>query len=287
MCRMLKGTFELSDKEFMVIKDLVYNTIGVNLTTAKKALVISRLSTRLRELNLNSFTSYIKFIEENPRELEKLFNLITTNVTNFFRETHHFDFLVQEYFPVLETAVRNRLMPKKIRIWSAGCSTGEEPYTLGMVMDRYFSEKRGWSMKILASDINTEALDKAQKGIYSMKEIEGIPYDFLKQYFVLGTGPNQGVFKVKEVIQKMITFRRLNLLSCRGFPVSEPLNLIFCRNVFIYFNKETQNRVLDKFYDLLVPEGYLFLGHSESIDFRGEQADRWRLIKHTIYQRIP
>jgi chemotaxis protein methyltransferase CheR len=235
---------------------------------------------------LNNFRTYLKFLETNPEELPMMFNHITTNVTKFFREQHHFDFLNNEYLPLI---VSKQVQPagKKIRVWSAGCSTGQEPYTLSMTLHRFFQQKKGWDLKITASDINTDVLKKASEGTYGRHEVEDIPYDYLQKYFQLGTGQNKGLFRVKKSIREMVDFRQVNLASPVKYPVSEPLDIIFCRNVFIYFDKETRNKILYRFYRCLKPGGVLFLGHSESINALNGEAGSWRLIRHTVYDRLP
>ncbi len=280
-----KFALQLSDGEFRRIQDLVYDSIGVSLTEAKRALVVSRLSRRLREIDINSFSEYLDYLERNPKELEEIMNRITTGVTRFFREKHHFQYLKQEYLPYLEGRVKEKGIKPCIRAWSAGCSTGEEPYTLAMVLDNFFGSKNNWRLKMLASDINTEVLNKARQGIYSRQEIEGIPYSLLTRYFQLGTGQNEGKLKVKDGLRRMITFRKINLSRPNKYPLADPLHIIFCRNVFIYFNRETQNMILNAFHRHLIPNGLLFLGHSESID-ADTAAGKWRLIKHTIYRRL-
>ena len=145
--------------------------------------------------------------------------------------------------------------------------------------------KKGWSLSILATDINTEALRKAREGSYTSHDVKDIPYDWLKKYFKLGTGPNQGLFKVKENLKRMIEFRQLNLTSREKFPIREPLDFIFCRNVFIYFDRETRAGVLRRFHEHLQPNGHLFLGHSESINPADEQNARWQSVKHTVYKK--
>ena len=280
----MEGRKKISDKNFKAIQDLVYDNIGVNLTEKKRALVISRLSKRLRELGLNDFGSYIDYLKENEAELEVMFNLITTNVTRFFREQHHFDYLKEKYFPcVLKEAKKNN-RPKKLRIWSSACSTGEEPYSLAILAHNFFEDK-DWEIEILASDINTEVLKIAQKGIYIKEKVKKIPYELLKKYFRLGTGDNQGLFKVKKKLQKLIKFRQLNLTAKKPYPIEKPLDIIFCRNVFIYFNKQTQNYILDKFYNNLIDSGLLFMGHSEKIDIINRQQKKWKMLEPTIYQR--
>ncbi len=274
----------LGAEEFAEIRRIVYESIGVNLTEAKKALVVSRLSRRLQELGLLSFAEYLRYLANTPREVENFFNCITTNVTNFFREEHHFTFLQNVFLPAVESRAEQK--GRRILAWSAGCSTGEEPYTLAMVLEAYFKNKRGWSIKILASDINTEALEKARRGIYTAQEIRDVPYDLLKSHFKLGSGPHKGLFKVKENLQKMIEFRQVNLTSQDGYGLREPLDFIFCRNVFIYFNRQTRADVLRRFHQHLQPDGHLFLGHSESINPADEHNGRWKSVRHTIYKKL-
>ncbi|MCK8824817.1 CheR family methyltransferase [Fuchsiella alkaliacetigena] len=277
----------LSEAEFERIRRLVYDSIGVNLTDSKKPLIISRLSKRLRKLNLSTFDEYIDFLEKDSAELETMFNLITTNVTKFFREDHHFEYLKHSFLPKLEAEAQRSARKKSLRAWSAGCSTGEEPYSLAIVLKDYFAEQEDWQISILASDINTEVLREAQEGVYIQKKVEDIPYELLTKYFKLGTGPNQGLFKVKKSLRSLISFKQINLTSPEPYPIGEELDIIFCRNVFIYFNLQTQKRVLKRFYEHLAPGGLLMLGHSEKIDLMDEEAGDWRLVEATIYQRLP
>lgn len=273
----------LSDQDFKKIKEIVFKNIGINLTDKKKALVKSRLSRRLRELNLSSFKEYIKYLRETPTEMEEFANRITTNVTHFFREQNHFDYLENIYLPEL---VKNK-KKRRIRAWSAGCSTGEEAYTIALVLKEFFStESDSWKIEILASDINTEVLEIAARGIFAKKSVSNISYRLLTKYFLLGTGPNRGKFKVRPEIRDLITFRKINLNSEQAYPIAEPLDFIFCRNVFIYFNKNIQASILRRFYYCLLPDSRLFMGHSEKIDPAYSQGDRWKLCAPTIYRRL-
>lgn len=283
----LGNVIELSVNDFHVVRRIVYEKIGINLTEAKKALVVSRLSKRLRELNLNTFSQYYHYLQESPGETEIMFNYLTTNVTRFFREQHHFESLYLECLPRWESEAGKDPLKKKIRAWSAGCSTGEEPYTLAMVLHDYFRNKREWTINILASDINTEVLGKARSGVYSHKEIEGIPYNYLKKYFKLGTGSNKGRFKVKKILRDLVDFQRINLASAEKYPSAKSMDMIFCRNVFIYFDRETRSHILERFHRGLRPGGLLFLGHSETVNTLGGQNGQWRMLRHTIYQRVP
>lgn len=268
----------LTNDEFQQLRQFVFSTIGVNLTEAKRSLVVSRLSKRLRELDLSSFTKYIQLAKSSNSEREVLYNLITTNVTKFFREEHHFDFLVQQVIPNFIESKQ-----KLLRVWSSACSSGEEPYSIAITLDKAMQKHKNLDFKILASDINTEMLQKAKTGIYRRDETEGVTYSDLKKYFALGQGKNEGLFKVKEPLQKKIAFQRVNLVGQQEYPIKEKVHVIFCRNVFIYFNKETQISILDRFYEQLHPKGILMLGHSESIP---SSLGKWRLIQKTIYEKI-
>jgi len=277
------GLAQLSDQEFRVLQTFLEELIGVKLTDAKRALVISRLSKRIRELKLPNYQSYMDLVQRDAAELQVLFNRITTNVTQFFREYHHFEYLEQTLLPkIMANPAHNS--KKKLRIWSAACSTGEEPYSLAIFLQEFFKKHPGWNVQILASDVNTDALAKAKAGIYDKKEISGIPYNLLKAYFKLGVNENAGKFKVKESLQKMITFRQINLVTNGVYPITDPLHVIFCRNVFIYFDKDTQRDIINRFANHLHQDGVLMIGHSESINSLNS-ANNWKLIGQTIYQR--
>lgn len=269
---------QISNQEFKKIQELVYENIGVNLTAKKKALVVSRLSKRIRDLNFHNFSEYINFVQENPEECEKFLNSITTNVTKFYREKNHFAYLKNVFLPqILKN--KNR---KNIFCWSAACSTGEEPYTLAIVLHEFFQNKN-WKIKILASDINTDVLQRASRGIYKKEKVKNISYDLLTRHFQLGTGPNKGLFKIKKYLRKMVTFKKINLKNKEQYPEKKP-DFIFCRNVFIYFNQQTTNSILNNFYQKLPVYGRLFLGHSEKIK-TNEHNNRWQLCQPTIYKK--
>ncbi|MFW5988066.1 MAG: CheR family methyltransferase [bacterium] len=274
------GIKKLTDNEFKKIRKLVYENIGVNLTEKKRALIISRLSRRLRKLNLYTFNEYIKYLNNNSEEIETFFNLITTNVTHFFREENHFNYLRDIYLPELKQQEN-----KIIRVWSAGCSTGEEPYTLALVLYEYFKEKNH-QINILASDINTDVLNRAAIGIYKKEAVENISYEMLTTHFKLGIGKNKGLFKIKDHIKKLVTFKKINLTTVKKFPIKKKLDIIFCRNVFIYFNQKTQRQVLNKFHDYLKANGRLFMGHSERINPEKCGNKCWQMCKPTIYRPI-
>lgn len=272
----MNNTIDLSQVTFKKIQKLIYKEIGVNLKASKKTMVKSRLLKRLRVLNLNSFEEYLDFLNKNSDELVILYNFLTTNVTHFFREDHHFQYMREKVLPELLKKDK-----KVIRVWSAGCSSGEEVYTLGIVLKEFFPNN--WTIKILGTDINTEVLKIAKTGIYSDKSVKKIPYKLLRKYFLLGEGKNEGFFKVKKSLTGLVTFGRLNL-NHQTYPIKNKMDIIFCRNVFIYFDKATQNSILRKFYNQLPRRGYLFLGHSESINLNICQ-DPWRSVFKTTYQK--
>ncbi|MGM0470831.1 MAG: CheR family methyltransferase [Bacillota bacterium] len=268
---------QLSEKMFQKISQLVYQEIGVNLPAKKKAMVNSRLSKRIRKLDISNFEDYYQYLTDNKSELVELFNALTTNVTHFFREKHHLEFLETEVFPEIKQSNN-----KKIRGWSAGCSSGEEPYSLAIKSAENFN-LNNWDIKILATDINTEVLKLASQGIYRQQRVDKVPHRLLKKYFLLGEGDNQGLFKVKKELRDLIYFKRSNLNQA-NYPIKSQLDFIFCRNVFIYFQEQTRQQIINKFYQHLRAGGYLFLGHSESI--RPDQMQgKWKSVGKTTYQK--
>ncbi len=269
---------KMTRKEFEKIKVLVKKNIGITLKDSKKALVISRFSKRLRELELDSFNEYIKYLRSHPEELEIMVNNITTNVTHFYRESAHFDYLKEVLLP----EIKNNKKKKNIRGWSAACSTGEEPYTIGLVVKENLPVS--WNIKILASDINTEVLNKARQGIYPTNSVKNIPRELLPKYFLLGEGKNRGLFKVKNTLKQIINFKKINLNNGEEYPNDNSLDFVFCRNVFIYFNKETQEEIISRFEKVLRPGGRLFLGHSEKINL--EKFKGWQVVAPTIYKKL-
>ncbi len=277
---MIGQGFDLSDKEFQLFKELIYRETGINMSDKKKKLIVARLSKRLRVLELDSFTEYYHYLKESPdsdNEIVNLINRVTTNKTDFFREKHHFDFLQKELFPQIivdSKSTGNR----KLRIWSAGCSSGEEPYTLGMVVAESFKAERGWDIKILATDLDTEILQRAIAGIYPTQLITPVPNEYLAKYFIR-TGE---LYEVNSFIKSMISFRKLNLMD-ETFPMKNPFDIIFCRNVIIYFDTETKDNLLTKYHKHLKSKGHMFIGHSESLM---HMKDKFRYLKHTIYQKV-
>lgn len=267
---------QLSDGNFDRFNKIIYEESGIHLSDKKKALVNSRLLKRLRELHIQTFDEYYRYLTENYNaEVVNLINCITTNKTDFFREAHHFEFMINQALPQFIKEGR-----KEVKIWSAGCSTGEEPYSIAITMSEFFSNK-SLPWKILATDIDTRVLDTAMDGKYKYETVEDIKVELLKKYFLRGKGANNGYFKVKDLLKPNITFRRLNLQD-DVFPMKGKFDIIFCRNVIIYFNNEFQIKLFDQFSKMLNPNSYLFLGHSETMKVF---SDRFVFLGNSIYKR--
>ena len=239
-------------------------------------MIVSRLSKRLRTLELDSFQAYYDMVagETEGEEFTLLLDLVSTNKTDFFREPKHFDFLREQILPTLQST-------RRVRIWSSASSSGEEPYTIAMTLYDSVPDPERWDFKILASDISTRVLARAASGIYEDERVRDLPKDVVERHFLRGKGERAGMIKVKPHLIEMVRYRRINLID-EAFPVKEPLDLIFCRNVMICFDRPTQAQLVTKFYRYLKPGGYLFIGHSESLQ-RLDQP--FKAIAPTIYQK--
>ena len=269
--------FHFTDKDFQFIREMVATHTGIKLADSKREMVYGRLSRRLRQLDIASFADYCALLQEDAEaELGSLINAITTNLTSFFRERHHFEYLTNTLAPLLEKTKTDR----RVRIWSAGCSTGAEPYSIAMTMRAALPSTRGWDVKILATDIDTQVLRIAGDGIYSEKDVVGVPDALMRRWFMRGKAAHAGSVRARKELRDMIVFRQLNLLG--PWPVKKPFDFIFCRNVVIYFDKDTQRKLFSRYADKLAPEGHLFIGHSESLY---KVSERFRLIGQTIYRK--
>ena len=272
----LTREFPMSDHNFVRIKNIAYKITGINLTDQKKNMVYSRLARRIRDRNLNSFDQYCDLIESSGNnEITDFVNAITTNLTSFFREGHHFDYLKSTVFPFL---LKKHAKTQRIRMWSAGCSTGEEPYSIAICLKESMPVK-AWDIKLLGTDLDTNVVQHASQGIYSIDRVDGLDTPIKKKWFKTDSSGENAL--VASELKKIVTFKQLNLLD--QWPMSGPFDVIFCRNVVIYFDKETQRKLFDHFADLLAPDGYLFIGHSENLS---KVTDRFELIGRTIYRRI-
>ncbi len=271
---------KISDKEFREIRDIVWKTTGISLADTKKALVISRLARRLRELELGSFLGYITRLKSDTDELAFFTNRITTNLTRFYREMGQFHILKKDFFPDILRA-KGRKKDKKLRVWSAGCSSGEEVYTILLEILDYFDGRIPalLDLRILGSDIDTTMLKKAAAGLYDAEGLKDVPPPVLHRYFETETDNR---FRVKESLKKYVTFSRINLVY-DVFDFPEPFDIIFCRNVVIYFDKETKKKVYDKFYACLNEPGYFCSGHSENLL---QYSHMFKLIGKSVYKKI-
>ena len=272
---------DLSDNEFTAISDLVYEKAGINLHAGKKELVRARLASIIRKENFGSFSNFFEHTiqDETGNELVRLLDALSTNLTHFFREPDHFSYLAKTFLPeLLSTKTNGR--PRSLRIWSAGCSTGEEPYSIAMTLLDHLPSIDSMDVKILATDLSSQAMRTASRGVYQEAKVSGVSPESLKRYFKKGHGSAEGSYLVKDEVKRLITFRRLNLID--PFPVKGPFDLIFCRNVMIYFDKEIQQNLVGRFYDILRKQGYLFIGHSESL---GLTNNDFHYIKPTIYRK--
>ena len=272
--------FSFSEADFRHLTQVAYQYAGISLADNKRNLVYSRVSRRLRALRMNSFSEYREFLAGDPNEIESFINSISTNHTKFFREAHHFHhFRAQVVLPFAES--RGRISGGRMRVWSAGCSSGEEPYTIAVVLKRELRDLGGCDVKILATDIDTDVLTRAARGEFAATAFDEIP----KPYHSFLKAEEQDGAVAKAVMDKdvksLITFRRLNLME--PWPFHGKFDAIFCRNVMIYFDAPTKSKLVERFTQQLKPGGWLFIGHSESLigSHPGLQ-----LVGRTIYQRI-
>lgn len=271
--------FRFTKRDFDRIRALVRQHTGIALSDAKRDMVYSRLARRLRRLGFESFEPYCTLLEKgDSEELVQLVNAITTNLTAFFREAHHFDYLAATVLPRLW---QDKAASRRLRIWSAGCSTGEEAYSIAMVVKETLPPARVWDVKILATDIDSDVLAVAQRGVYKEERVHGLSHPRLQRWFRRGAGTNAGLVRVVPELQELITFRQLNLMH--EWPMRGSFDIIFCRNVVIYFAKATQQQLFERFADLLDgTHGYLFVGHSETLY---NLSERFELIHKTTYRK--
>ncbi len=269
--------FPFTQRDFDYLRKISNERTGIVVSDDKYDMFYSRLSRRVRKLGLHNFSEYCNLIrrEERDEEVLELVNAITTNLTAFFRENHHFDYLAGTVLPEL---MQRNASSRKIRIWSAGCSTGEEPYSLAIALRETLPA--GWDARILATDIDSNVLQKAASAVYPAERVNGLPKPRLKRWFLKGKGDHAGMVRLKPEIRQIIRFDQLNLME--GWALEEPMDVIFCRNVIIYFDKPTKRRLVERYADAMKHDGHLFIGHSESLF---KLTDRFELIGNTIYRR--
>ncbi len=269
--------FSFADEDFAALRVLVKELTGINLTDQKRELVYGRLSRRLRALNLSSFREYRSILASDGSEVVHFCNAITTNLTAFFRESHHFDYLRDE---VLRPRMEPSTASRRIRIWSAGCSSGEEPYSLAMTVTETIPDLRRWDIRILATDLDSEVLERARRGVYPADRVRSMNPQRVERFFTERREPSGLFYQVRPEIAGLITFKQLNLMQ--ELPMKGPLDAIFCRNVVIYFDKDTQRDLFARVARLQRPADLLFLGHSESLF---KVSNDYSLIGRTIYRR--
>lgn len=256
-------------REFEQFSTLIYNEVGIKMPAGKKTMLEARLQKRLKALGLRSFQEYSDVVfsaEGREQELIHFIDVVTTNKTDFFREPFHFEYLVREVIPAMQqqrSAGDSPLNP--FRIWSAGCSTGEEPYTMAMVLHSYATARQGFRFSVLASDICTQVLQKAASGIYSEDRVDTISLAMKKKYLLRSKDRSKGLVRIVPELRSSVSFKRVNFMDDQ-FGISERQDVIFCRNVVIYFDKPTQAQLMRKFHRQLVTGGYLFIGHSETLN---------------------
>ena len=263
--------FEFTAQDFDLIRALIYQRAGISLAASKQEMVYSRLARRLRATRITSFSKYLADLEAglNEGEWEAFTNALTTNLTSFFRESHH--------FPILAEHVRDQKGP--ITVWCSASSTGEEPYSIAMTLCEAFDTLTP-PVQIIATDIDTNVLATAANGVYAMDRLDKLPADRAKRFFLRGKGEQAGLVRVRPELRQMVTFKQLNLLA-DSWPLSGPFDIIFCRNVMIYFDKPTQGRILSRFIPLMKPDALLFAGHSENFLYVSEAL---RLRGKTVYE---
>ena len=275
-----RNFIQITDEEFEIFRSFIYRQFGINLTDAKRALLMNRLQKILKRKQFNSFKEYYDSIQKDKslNELSELIDAVSTNHTFFFRERAHFDFLVSRALPELIPKIE-REGKKDLRVWCAAASTGEEPYVIAMLIMEYLGANyRSWSAGLLATDISNDALNTAISGIYSAERVSQVPKKYRLNYFDK-IGDEQ--YQIKEFLRKEVLYRRFNLMNER-FPFKKPFHIIFCRNVMIYFDQKTREGLVKRLYDFTLPGGYLFIGNAETL---GRNDSQYSYIAPSIYQR--
>ncbi|RIX43105.1 MAG: protein-glutamate O-methyltransferase CheR [Rhodocyclales bacterium GT-UBC] len=260
----------LSTQEFQLFRNLIYKQAGISLSDAKKPLVAGRLSKRLRQLELNSYTEYFRRVQGDGKELQVAIDLLTTNETYFFRESKHFDFLREQILP-------GAIGRGPFRIWSGACSSGEEPYTIAMVLAEVLGT-RPW--EIVASDLSSRVLQQAASGLYTMEDCSGIPRDLLRKHCLKGVGQHEGSVLINPALRERINFRQINLNNT--LPSLGMFDVVFLRNVMIYFDIETKRQVVQRILPLLKPGGYFMISHSENLN---GVSDALKPVRPSIYRK--
>lgn len=273
----------LTDREFSKFSAFIYEVCGIKLPPIKKTMLSARLNKRLRHLQISSFSEYLDYVmspDGEAHELTSMIDVVSTNKTDFFREAKHFDVLTSLVLPEYLARNKSSRQNRPLRIWSAGCSSGEEPYTIAMVLDDFCKRNPALDYTILATDINTEVLAHGEQGVYANETVEPVPAAFRNKYLMRGKGSHGGFHRIVPELRRKVTFRRLNFMD-KDFKIKEEIDLIFCRNVIIYFDRKTQVELFEKFYRQFARGGYLFTGHSESLE---GIIDRMQRVTSAVYR---
>ena len=253
---------ELTEAEFLRFSQLIEQEVGIHLSDAKKPLLVARLGKRLRRLGLDTFSDYYRRVLDDPAERVTMFDAISTNETRFFREAKHFELLDTHLLPAIKAGALAGERPRSLHVWSAGCSTGEEPYSLAMTLLAHFDPSE-WDLRVDATDLSTRVLDAARAGVWPMRKAIEIPHPLLRRFMLRGTRTQQGSFKAGPELRSILRFGRLNLTE--SFALPGKYDLVFCRNVLIYFTNAMRRRVVTSLLDHLAPGGHFFLGHAETL----------------------
>jgi chemotaxis protein methyltransferase CheR len=257
----------MSERTFSRLATFIHQELGIKLPDMKKQMLQGRLQKRLRILGMASYETYVEYVFSpagQQRELPHLINAVTTNKTDFFREPKHYDVLVQQVLPTL-VDLNSAGVKRRVDVWSAACSSGQEPYTLAMVLSEFAEAYVGFRFSILATDISTRVLEEAQTGVYEEEKVEPVPMIMRRKYLLRGTGERKGQVRIAPELRSLVRFRHLNLMD-EDYGIREYMDVIFCRNVIIYFDRPTQAKVLGSLISHLRPGGYLFMGHSETLN---------------------
>jgi chemotaxis protein methyltransferase CheR len=273
----------ITDREFTLLRDWIHRSSGIFLAESKRALLVRRVSARLRALEVPTFGAYYKELcRRGPEETIALLDAIATHETSFFREPRQFELLEREICPAWRREADAGRRPRRVRAWSAACSTGEEPYSLAMALLEAFPPESGWRLEILATDLSTRALERAREGVWTAEKAGAIPPELLKRYFLRGKNGALGKVKAGPELRQAITFERFNL-AAEAYPPLAAFDLVLCRNVLIYFDPPTRARVVSLLLDHLAPDGLLFVGHAENLAGLGHRA---RPVMPTVYRPL-
>lgn len=271
--------------EFRRFRDLIYREAGIHLAECKEALLVGRLGRRIRELGLPTFSAYYEVVAQggDPSEMVRMLDAICTHETHFFREPRHFEYLEQVVFPRWKAEAQAGRRAKKVRAWSAACSSGEEPFTLAMLLMEHFPAAEGWDAEVLATDLSTRVLERARSALWPIARAQEIPGHLLKKYMLRGTRSQEGLMAASPELRARVRFQRVNLNDGR-YPVDGRFDLVFCRNVLIYFDAASRAAVVNRLLGHLDPGGLFFLGHAETLT---NVTTRARAVMPTVYAPVP